>query len=226
MAQNSILITGAGKGLGFAVTRNFLAKDWVVYGLVKSVEDASRIENEGAVAIVSDVTRDYVAEDIKKAVTHELSVVVNNAGVVGSGNVLNNTSAGDLLKLFDVHCLGVFRVCEAAIPFMNSSGLIVNISSRLGSITRTASGEFDDISCSYAYRVAKSAQNMLTQILSREFKDTGIRVCAVHPGVLKTRTGPEDALKTPEEAADRLFSLTKTARTGRFYSLFEAESNW
>lgn len=226
MNNESLLITGAGKGLGKAIANNFLAKGWIVYGLVRDIEDASKLEKAGAIAIVSDVSKDSVKEDIRKVVCHELSLIVNNAGIVGSGNVLNNTHAGNLLKLFDVHCLGVFRVCQAAISMLKPSGLIMNISSRFGSITRTASGEFDDLSCSYSYRIAKSAQNMLTQIISREYKDSGIRICSVHPGILRTRTGPEDAERTPEEAAEKIYFLTKNAKTGRFYSLFGEESVW
>lgn len=226
MNQKAILITGAGKGLGLAVTNCFLANGWIVYGLVRTGEDALTLEKAGTVAIISDVTKDSVQDDIRKAVSHELSIIINNAGVVGCGNSLNNTEASDLIKLFDVHCLGALRICQSAISMLSKSGLILNISSRLGSITRTASGEFDDISCSYSYRVAKAAQNMLTQVISREYKDTGIRVCAVHPGILKTRTGPEDADNTPEEAAEKIYSLTKTAKTGKFYSLFEEESVW
>lgn len=198
----------------------------MVYGVVRNNDDALRIQKMGAISIISDVTKDAIVADIQKEITQKLSLVINNAGFVGVGEKLVNTNPDDFLKQLDVHCLGPLRVCQASVPLLHPGGLMLNISSRFGSISRRASGEFDDIDCSYSYSVAKAAQNMLTVRISREYAEAGIRACAIHPGRLKTSMASEDVDKTPEEAAEKIFELYETAESGSFYSLFEGESTW
>ena len=140
--------------------------------------------------------------------------------------MLNETKSYEVLSLMDVHCLGALRVTQAMMPFMMNDGIIINISSRFGSISKISTGELDNVACSYSYRIAKAAQNMLTQCMCREFKDSGIRICSVHPGRLRTDSASVDADRTPEEAAEILFEKIKSIEHGRFYSLFECAIEW
>ena len=226
MNRKILLITGANRGLGLAITKYFISKNWRVYGIVRKNSDAINLKEIGADVIVCDVTDDSIIAEIEKSVTEKLSLVINNAGFVGEGEKLSNTNTDDFLKQFNVHCMGALRVCQATVPILEPDGLVINISSRLGSISRRVSGEFDNMDCSYAYRAAKAAQNMLTASISREYIESGPRVCAVHPGKLSTSMASPDADRTPEEAAEKIFQLYKTAISGKFYSLFEEESTW
>jgi NAD(P)-dependent dehydrogenase (short-subunit alcohol dehydrogenase family) len=221
-----LLVTGANRGLGLAVTKYFLSKNWRVYGTVRKNSDAIKLREIGADAIVCDVTDDATIAEIEQSVTQKLSLVINNAGFVGAGEKLSNTNTDDFLKQFNVHCMGALRVCQATVPILEADGLVINISSRLGSISRRISGEFDSMDCSYAYRMAKAAQNMLTASISREYIETGPRVCAVHPGKLSTSMAAPGADRTPEEAAEKIYQLYHTAVSGKLYSLFEDESTW
>ena len=83
--------------------------------------------------------------------------------------------------------------------------IIINVSSRFGSISKVFSGELDNIDCSYSYSIAKAAQNMLTQYMCRECKDSSIRICSIHPGRLKTDSASMDADRTQEEASEMVF---------------------
>jgi NAD(P)-dependent dehydrogenase (short-subunit alcohol dehydrogenase family) len=226
MSQKSVLITGAGKGLGNVLVSYFLSQGWRVFGLVRNNSDALELEKIGAKSILSDVGNDSVIVDIQSEIKNDIAVVINNAGVGGDGKTISETSVDDFVNSMNVNCFGVLRVIQSVLPLITKDGLILNISSRFGSISRVASGEFDDISCSYSYYVAKAAQNMLTQCVSRAYKDTGIRVCAVHPGKIKTEFASADADRDPIEAAQKIFELINTAETGKFYSLFEGESEW
>ena len=67
---------------------------------------------------------------------------------------------------------------------------------------------------------------MLTQCICREFKNSGLKICSVHPGRLKTDTSSADADRTPKEAAEILFENIKTIEHGMFYSLFEGTLEW
>lgn len=229
--KKSVLITGSGRGFGLALVEAFLKAGWEVYALVRKHDDASNLKDaspQQCVPIISDVTSETVRIDIEKALGHcgRLDVLINNAGIGGSAISFRTTSAAEVAVLVDVHCLGALRVVQAALPYMKSRGKIINISSRFGSISKVASGELDDIPCSYAYRIAKAAQNMLTQCISRELRQSGIKICAVHPGKLKTDNASSDADREPQEAANKLIELIDRLENGKFYSLFEGEFEW
>ena len=106
-------------------------------------------------------------------------------------------------ELFRVHCVGAFRCTRAALPFLRRAPrpIVVNVTSRFGSIARSAAGEFRGI---YSYSIAKCAQNMLTVCLDQELRKEGIRVFAVHPGRLRTAAAAVDADTEPQVAAARL----------------------
>ncbi len=133
--------------------------------------------------------------------------------------------------MFDLHCTGVMRCTRAALPYLRRSqrALLLNVSSRLGSLKRNAGGYFGTGRFSYDYRIAKAAQNMLTLCLSAELAGSGVSVCALHPGRLKTETGADDADTSPGEAAERLLNFVRTATpevNGRFFDLFDGEIPW
>jgi NAD(P)-dependent dehydrogenase (short-subunit alcohol dehydrogenase family) len=106
-------------------------------------------------------------------------------------------------EIFRVHCVGALRCTKAALPWLRRAArpVVVNVSSRFGSIGRTAAGEFRGI---YSYNVAKAALDMLTACLDRELRADGIRVFAVHPGRLRTAVGAADADTDPADAARKL----------------------
>ena len=229
--SKTVIITGTSRGLGYSLAECFLKNAWKVYCVVRTKNDADRIKNinlDFCFPIVSDITSDTIQSDIEATFSksEKIDVLINNAGVGGSGELISNTSVAGTEKLLNVHCLGPMRVTKAVLPFLKHDGIIINISSRFGSTTKVASGELDVISCSYSYRIAKAAQNMFSLCLSREFKDSALKICAIHPGKLKTDSGSVDADKKAAEAAERLYLLLDTIENGKFYSLFENEINW
>ena len=108
-----------------------------------------------------------------------------------------------------------------------SAPLVINVSSRLGSLSRQAAGNYAAMGTSYAYRVSKGALNMLTIALANELGQT-IRCWAVHPGKLLTEMGAPEASKLPATAAAQLLELVESGdpRPLRFCSLGEADINW
>jgi len=229
--RKSIIITGAGRGFGFALTKQFLSNQWDVVPLVKKDTDAivlKKINDEHCFPIICDITKNNVKSSIHESIKSLgiIDVLINNAGIGGNSVFLNETTSDEVLALIDVHCLGPLRVTQAVMPFMKEDGIIINISSRFGSITKISTGELDDITCSYSYRIAKAAQNMLTLCMCREFKSSGLRICSIHPGRLKTDSASVDADKTPEEAAEMLFEMLNSIEHGKFYSLFEGTIEW
>jgi NAD(P)-dependent dehydrogenase (short-subunit alcohol dehydrogenase family) len=205
----TVLITGAGRGFGLALLDEFSRRGWGVFPLVRSHDVAAALASaHGATChpIVGDVAHADVEERITGVLERHggvLDVLINNAGNIKKLRWLPNTNPEDLESLFRVHCVGALRCTQAVLPFLRRSEkpLIINLTSRWGSIGRTVAGQFRGM---YSYQIAKCAQNMLTACLDYELKEKGIRVAAVHPGKLKTQSGAVDADTSPEEAAARL----------------------
>lgn len=237
MESKSVLITGAGSGFGRALSELFSSRGWTVFALVHQAKDAQRLramQSDRCVAVVSDVTAPDLGAKVQAALRHQphLDLLINNAGMGGRGKSFAATSAEELESLFRVHCAGAFNVTKALMPYLlkSSNPAIINVSSRLGSMTRNARAEFKGKPFSYSYRIAKAAQNMLTLCLCQEFEDQGLHIYAIHPGELKTANAAYDASREPEEAALKLMDWIEgdlpAAEDGRYFDLFRGTIPW
>jgi NAD(P)-dependent dehydrogenase (short-subunit alcohol dehydrogenase family) len=169
--------------------------------------------------IVGDVTDPSVFATVR-AVFHgdnaQLDILVNNAGSGGNLATLDSELENEVLHQFQVHCVGALRITRCVAPFLqrSSRALVVNITSRFGSIARTASGELANRGVSYSYVIAKAAQNMLTLRLSEEFRGTSVTVCCVHPGLMRTASWSPDAYETATSGAERFVEWSLTTGPG------------
>jgi NAD(P)-dependent dehydrogenase (short-subunit alcohol dehydrogenase family) len=207
-----VLVTGASRGIGRALVELYLGRGWTTFALVRSAGSCP----EGAVPIVADVRDDATREAVAgvlAARAEPLDLLVNNAGIGGRGMALESVEPSEMLDLFQTHCLGALRCTQAALPYLMRAGrpTVVNVTSRLGSIARSAAGDFDAERHSYAYRVAKASLNMLTVCMAAELRPAGVRVLAVHPGTVRTGLGPASAPFSADEAAANLAGLVETA---------------
>ena len=237
MKSGSVLITGAGRGFGHALVEVFLAGSWTVFPLVRQVQDAARLkamQPDRCTPIVSDVTAPDLAMKAAAALRHctGLDLLINNAGIGGLGKNFAATTTEELEALFRVHCAGPFNVIKAVMPKLQKSlnPMIINVSSRLGSMTRNAAAEFKGKPFSYSYRIAKAAQNMLTLCLLQEFEEQGIDIYAIHPGELKTANAAYDANREPKDAALKLMEWLErdlpTSEKRRYFDLFRGPISW
>lgn len=202
----AVLITGAARGFGRAVLEEYLERGWTAFPLVRDSRVAESLGGPGCRPIVADVVSGDAEGLIAAALDacdDPLDLLVNNAGVIRKARGLAAAEPEDLESHFRVHCVGALRCTLAALPWLRRAErpLVVNVTSRFGSIGRTAGGTFRGI---YAYNVAKAAQNMLTACLDQELRGEGIRVVAVHPGRLRTTVGASDADTEPAAAARAL----------------------
>lgn len=212
----SVLITGASKGFGLELLKVFGDAGWRIFPLVR---DESAIEKviiqfEGRChPIVGDVCKDTVCDAIQSVLGEngsQLDLLINNAGNIEKNRWLNEASPNDMVNHFQVHCTGVVRCVKSSLPYLRKSDypIIVNISSRWGSMTATAAGQCCGI---YAYQIAKAAQNMLTLCLRHELSQENMKVFAVHPGRLQTSVAAPDADTPPELAAQKLYDFVQSA---------------
>lgn len=213
--MKSVLITGAGRGYGESLLKIYLKAGWVAFPLIRDaaqVEEFVKAYPGRCHPVVGDVTSDEIGDTINRVLSwniESLDLLINNAGNIYKNRNMAGAEPGELLNLFNVHCAGVLRCVKAVHPFLLKSHkpIIINISSRWGSITNTAEGKGGDI---YSYSIAKSAQNMLTAMLHSELKADKILVHSVHPGRLLTDAAASDADITPDAASEKLFNWIKT----------------
>jgi NAD(P)-dependent dehydrogenase (short-subunit alcohol dehydrogenase family) len=227
------LVTGAGSGLGLALASTLAARGAFVFGLVRRPESlAALAEGTGsrAVAVLGDVTQPSVEAAIQGALAahgRPLHLLVNNAGAMASGRTLAELDPAEILRLVDLHANGALRCTRAALPALERAerAVVVNVSSRLGSVTRVARGEFDGLRISYAMRISKAALNMATACLARELAGAGIAVHSLHPGRIRTRMASADADVDPQEAAERLLAWLAALPEGATAGYWDTDGN-
>jgi NAD(P)-dependent dehydrogenase (short-subunit alcohol dehydrogenase family) len=233
--MKSVLITGTSKGLGYELLKVFLEKGWTVFALARNTKSFSELiekHSERCFPIECDITEEQCGRKIEETIRTNgasLDLVINNAGNAEKCFGLENVNPSDLDDHFKVHVSGTFRVIKSALPFLNQSvnPLIVNVSSRKGSIHKINTGEYRIL---IPYQVAKCAQNMLTACLNQELKESNVKVFAVHPGNLKTAVAPPDADTEPDEAAINMYNWLTSADqlpTDAFYDIMnQKELEW
>ncbi|HEV8471862.1 MAG TPA: SDR family NAD(P)-dependent oxidoreductase [Methylomirabilota bacterium] len=210
LAGRTALVTGAGRGIGWAIAERLAAEGARVALVdrdVPAVEAAAKRLGEGARAIAADVT---VTQDVDRAVqaAHDwhgrLDVVVNNAGITGRSFPIWELSDDDWAQVLAVDLTSVFLVCRAAVRLMRPrrSGRIVNIASIAGK---------EGNPTLVPYSTAKAGVIGLTKALAKEVATEGILVNAVAPAVIET-----DMLKQMERATvDMLIAKIPMGRVGK-----------
>ncbi|MFQ5995919.1 MAG: SDR family NAD(P)-dependent oxidoreductase [Acidiferrobacterales bacterium] len=235
--MRTVLITGASRGLGVELVKIFVEKGWMTFALVRQHSVASDLRDtwpRQCHPIVADVAADDCMEKVAQVVrkhTDQLDVLINNAGVNGRTYTVDDVTPEEVIELLQVHCLGAIRCTKAVLPQLRAAtnAKVVNISSRLGSMSKSAAGDFSGRRISYSYRIAKAAQNMFTLCLGQELAKQGILVYAAHPGKLLTSMATEEADTDASVAAARLASWLEAADSrsvGHFISLEGGRLTW
>ena len=178
-----VLVTGAGRGLGRALTLAFAAAGAreVVAGTRKQADrdtladDAAKMD-ANITTVQMDVTLTEEVEAVAELGT--VDILINNAGVAGFGNPLTMDFA-DIQNELEVNYLGVLRVVRAFAPAMieHGDGIIVNIATAFSRVNLPLVG---------TYCATKAALLSLGQALRAYFSDTGVRVITVMPTTIDT----------------------------------------
>ncbi|GHF92199.1 glucose 1-dehydrogenase [Streptomyces fimicarius] len=217
----TVLVTGAGSGIGRAVALAFAAEGASVVAAGRTAgpldETVALIEKEGgsAAAVTADVTRsEDVRTLVRRTVEHfgSLDVAVNNAGVFRGGAPVGDLPEEDWRTLLDINVTGVFLCLQAEVARMReqpTGGAIVNIASNLGAHTR--------IPGAAGYIATKAAVSALTRAAALDHIADGIRINAVSPGASATTM----SLLPGETDADRADRMKGASPLGRVSSTAE-----
>jgi NAD(P)-dependent dehydrogenase (short-subunit alcohol dehydrogenase family) len=211
------LVTGGAVGIGEATCRLF-AKEGAAVGVfdrdqagARATVDAITRAGGRAIQLAGDVTS---LRDAKAAVAAcrkafgGLDIVVNNAGVLGSGTV-ETTEEDESHRVMDINVTGVYLMSKAAIPELRKrgGGSIINVSSAAGLV-----GWFDQA----AYDASKGAVVNLTRSMALDFAPDGIRVNCLVPAHVVTPMSDAVLRGTPKGRARRklMVSLQPIGRFG------------
>ncbi|MDQ0379098.1 SDR family NAD(P)-dependent oxidoreductase [Amycolatopsis thermophila] len=234
------LVTGANKGIGRGVAAQLAALGVTV---LIGARDARRGEEAAAAlggdvhAVTLDVTDPATVERAARQVEERfgrLDVLVNNAGITGSGQVdpqdahdqIPSSVDLDMVRaVFETNVFGVIAVTNAMLPLLRRSSAprIVNVSSHAASLTLTSDpdGPFAALLPSAAYSPSKTALCALTVQYANELRKDGILVNAVAPGFVDTDSNNHTGFLTVAQGAAvvvRLATLGADGPTGGFFA--------
>ncbi len=214
--MKNVLITGASRGIGAAIAREFAKNGYHTILTSAHSEDALaalKKEIEATYQVPCDTYTcdmgDYAAVAQLFAKLPDLDVLINNAGISYFG-LLSDMSVEDWHRIMNVNLNACFYTCKLAIPAMvrRQEGRILNISSVWGGV---------GASLEAAYSTTKGGINALTKALAKELAPSNIQVNALAPGLIDTAMNSNlsaediDALKA-EIPADRLGTPEEVAR--------------
>jgi NAD(P)-dependent dehydrogenase (short-subunit alcohol dehydrogenase family) len=198
LSTSTVLVTGANRGLGRALTAELLTRGATVYA---GARNPDQVDLPGAKPIALDIT-DPTSVAAAAQATGDVTVLINNAGISTGANLLTGDLESIRLEM-ETHYYGTLSVVRAFAPQIatNGGGAILNILSALSWYSIPDLG---------AYSAAKAAQWSLTNTLRVQLADQGIRVAGLHVGYMDTdlarsATGPKtDPADVARLAADAL----------------------
>lgn len=186
----TVLITGAGRGIGLALARVYAARGDTVFGTARVPDTASDLKALSVNVHPLDVTDEASQAALSKALAgRPIDILIANAGVLSArGGIEDAANTADMwASLFATNVAGVFFTARALAPnVIAAKGRIAIISSRMGSSERAGGN-------TYAYRASKAAASNLAANLAVELKPKGVAVASYHPGWVKTDMGGSGA---------------------------------
>jgi NAD(P)-dependent dehydrogenase (short-subunit alcohol dehydrogenase family) len=209
MGMKTVLITGAGTGFGHEVAMRMAQKGFDVIASVEIYGQVQTLKRQAAGRGVSlqveklDVTDDG---DRRKALAWNVEILVNNAGVLEGGSVVD-IPALNIRREFEVNVVGPLLLTQGIAKQMvkRGRGRIVWVSSREGLNVNPFTG---------IYSASKHAVEAIAQTMALELQEFGIEVATINPGPFLTGfndRGFETWRSWVDEASERLFDYSKLA---------------
>jgi NAD(P)-dependent dehydrogenase (short-subunit alcohol dehydrogenase family) len=211
----TILITGANRGIGLALARQYAARGDQVIGVCRQGSDALA-KTDARVEAGVDVTDDAALAALAKRLQDvRIDVLVCNAGIL-SNEVFGRIDAEGfehMRRQFEVNALGPLRVVQALRGRLADGGKVGIVTSRMGSMADNSSGGY------YGYRASKAAVNAIGKSLAVDLAMSGVAVVLLHPGYVATDMVGGKGDVSPDEAARGLIAQLDAltpARSGSF----------
>ena len=209
--MKNIVVSGASRGIGFALVNYFANKGYRVLALSRNIASLEKIGNNNVVAFQADITNENDLKKVSNYISNnwkEVHILINNAGKLVHKS-FDETSYQDFLDVYKVNVFAVAELTKACLPFMKKNAHAIAISS-IGGIQ--GSVKFAGLS---AYSSSKGAVITLYELLAEEYKESGVAFNTLALGAVQTEMLAEafpgyQASITAEEMADYIanFALT------------------
>lgn len=205
----TILITGANRGLGLEMVKQYSADGWQVIACCREPEHADALHKLGNnIKILQlDVSNTHSIENLSHHIGHQpIDILLNNAGILPQDQEFGTINAETLTDAFKVNTVAPFILAETLFKNIVASELkiIANMSSIMGSMELNTDGGY------YAYRSTKAALNALIKSMAIDLKAYSIKVIALHPGWVQTDMGGPNAMIAPEESVRKIRKILST----------------
>jgi 3-oxoacyl-[acyl-carrier protein] reductase len=211
------LVTGGGRGIGASIARELAEAGLRVAVTGRTRETIDAVADEiGGVALSGDVSQLGDVERWVETVERELGpidLLVNNAGMAGSGRPFLEEEPNDWWHVFEVNVLGAFLCCRTVAPRMveRGHGRIVNIGSGGSYLPITS----PNMALGTSYGASKAALGRFSESLAAVLGTVGIHVFLISPGLVRTDMTEQfgdNAPWTPPELAPKLVRVLASGR--------------
>jgi NAD(P)-dependent dehydrogenase (short-subunit alcohol dehydrogenase family) len=228
--MQTVLITGANRGIGLELSLHFLAQGWQVFAACRQPAAATALQalaGPQLKLLPLDVTNASSVQALASQLAGQpLDVLINNAGIMGpAAQGVRDLDPDGFLETLAVNAVAPLRVLTALLPNLKrtSRPRAITISSQMGSFA------LDMGPGHIAYSSSKAAVSKAMQLAAKELAPEGIIVCPVHPGWVKTDMGGPNAQLAPADCAAGLYRLIdglQQEQSGRFWTWEGREHAW
>lgn len=228
---NSVLITGASRGIGLQFCKAYLSEGCKVVAVcrnsgeeIKSLKLLYPEQLRVEFCELSDL--DQLDTLVQRLQSLELDLLINNAGVYGPiESDIGELDVDEWLEVFLVNSIIPAKLTEAFLPMLkrSDSPKVAILSSRMGSIGDNQSGG------DYVYRSSKAALNAIGKSLAIDLEPEGIKVVLLHPGWVQTAMGGPNALidvETSVHGMKKVIDGLTSEQSGRFIAYDGSHIVW
>ena len=232
MTNSTILITGANRGIGMELTRQFTEDGWQVLACCRSPEDAEDLKALATKCPTVEIfPLDVTDYDRLVALSSQLQdrpidILLSNAGIYGPREMaFGEVDAKSWRQVLEVNTIAPLMLAQAFVEqvAVSRQKLIAVISSKMGSIADNSSGQ------SYIYRTSKTAVNQVVKSIANDVGGRGISAISLHPGWVKTDMGGSNAEIDPNESVlglKRVLMAAGLKQSGNFFNFDGSRIPW
>src|ERR1700730_3307804 len=214
-SKASILIIGASRGLGLAMSEEFLSRGWRVLGTVRKSADTKlhqlrdRFGEELGIETLDITETQQIANLRQRLRDSHFDLLFVNAGILTyAGHTIAEATTEGFNSLMVTNALGPLRVLQGFQDLVPDNGTIAVMSSGLASITENIDGVWD------GYSASKAALNMLVRGFASRHSEKRRAVILMAPGWVRTEMGGREADLEVHESIPRVVDIV-TSQIGK-----------
>ena len=215
----NVVITGANRGIGLELVKQFNDKDYNVYGSSRNPLASTGLQEEiGLDKIIpldmGDTNSiETFCKQIQSLTNSKIDILINNAAVRGEKGNQKVLDPNVIRETFNINAVGPVMLIKNLANSLQGTK-IINITSGMGSISRTTSGDM-------SYRMSKAALNMAGRNLHMQMKEHNTIIVQIHPGWVRTDMGGLNASISVEESAKGIINSIENLTPNQSGTFFD-----